>query len=154
VTCHWVRRSIEMLPLLTSLCLTHLPACLRLPFPLLCCPALPCTQLYSPRLDSTRRDSLGLNSTQAHPGGVLSLEFERPGHLLASCGADRTVQTWDLNTNSHVTTFHVSHTPAATQQLAPSPNPPKTDPTPLPCMQVTLDLGTFFCPYRKQPCGC
>lgn len=48
--------------------------------------------------------------TQAHPGGVLSLEFERPGHLLATCGADKTVQTWDLNTNQHVTTFHVSTT--------------------------------------------
>jgi WD40 repeat protein len=45
---------------------------------------------------------------QAHPGGVISLEFERPGHLLATCGADKTVQTWDLNTNGHVTTFHVS----------------------------------------------
>jgi WD40 repeat protein len=39
---------------------------------------------------------------------VISLEFERPGHLLATCGADKTVQTWDLNTNGHVTTFHVS----------------------------------------------
>lgn len=45
---------------------------------------------------------------QAHPGGVISLEFERPGHLLATCGADKTVQTWDLNTFGHVTTFHVS----------------------------------------------
>lgn len=44
---------------------------------------------------------------QAHPGGVCSLEFERPGHLLATCGADKTVQTWDLNTYAHVTTFQV-----------------------------------------------
>jgi WD40 repeat protein len=58
---------------------------------------------------------------QAHPGGVLSLEFQRPGHLLATCGADKTVQTWDLNTNQHVTTYNVSHRqccPVASHQTA------------------------------------
>jgi WD40 repeat protein len=32
----------------------------------------------------------------AHPGGCCSLAVERGGHLVASCGADRTARVWDL----------------------------------------------------------
>jgi WD40 repeat protein len=46
---------------------------------------------------------------QVHAGGCCSLSFQPHGHLVASCGLDKTVQTWDLNTNSHVHTYHVSN---------------------------------------------
>jgi WD40 repeat protein len=44
---------------------------------------------------------------QAHAGGCCSLCFQPAGHLVASCGMDKTVQTWDLNTASHAHTYHV-----------------------------------------------
>eukprot|EP00879_Flechtneria_rotunda_P010997 GHRR01011491.1.p1 GENE.GHRR01011491.1~~GHRR01011491.1.p1 ORF type:complete len:553 (+),score=196.54 GHRR01011491.1:156-1814(+) len=43
---------------------------------------------------------------QAHTGGCCSLAFQRPGHLVATCGLDKTVQTWDLNLSMHVSTYH------------------------------------------------
>uniref|UniRef100_A0A383VLC9 Uncharacterized protein n=1 Tax=Tetradesmus obliquus TaxID=3088 RepID=A0A383VLC9_TETOB len=43
---------------------------------------------------------------QAHAGGCCSLSFQPYGHLVASCGMDKTVQTWDLNTSSHTHTYH------------------------------------------------
>lgn len=46
--------------------------------------------------------------SQAHTGGCTSLSFQSHGHLVATCGLDKTVQTWDLNMAAHVTTYHVS----------------------------------------------
>ncbi|KAF6246115.1 hypothetical protein COO60DRAFT_1230453 [Scenedesmus sp. NREL 46B-D3] len=43
---------------------------------------------------------------QAHAGGCCSLSLQPHGHLAASCGMDKTVQTWDLNLGSHVHTYH------------------------------------------------
>jgi WD40 repeat protein len=56
--------------------------------------------------------------TQAHAGGCCSLSFQPHGHLVASCGMDKTVQTWDLNLSSHVNTYHVSEPqPAAPSSI-------------------------------------
>lgn len=47
-----------------------------------------------------------MRTVQAHKGGCTSLASQPQGHLMATCGLDKTVQTWDLNLDAHVTTYH------------------------------------------------
>ncbi|KAF8066392.1 ATG16 [Scenedesmus sp. PABB004] len=42
---------------------------------------------------------------QAHAGGVCSLAFQPHGQLVASCGMDKTVQSWSLTHAAHVSTY-------------------------------------------------
>eukprot|EP00775_Hariotina_reticulata_P003175 gene3175-3453_t len=46
-----------------------------------------------------------IKSIQGHTAGICSLSFQQPGHLVATCGLDKTVHSWDLNTFSHDHTY-------------------------------------------------
>jgi WD40 repeat protein len=97
-------------------------------------------------------------SPQAHAGGCCSLSFQPHGHLVASCGMDKTVQTWDLNLNSHVHTYHVSSEPAfelavnSVAALDGTCTPVKQMDTPQPAVSSDTRPGNTRC-YCSQRAG-
>ena len=52
--------------------------------------------------------SAALCSTPAHEGGCFGLAFDRIGHHMASCGADKTLKLWDPATGALTATLHAS----------------------------------------------